>query len=62
MDVTTLAMVAVPIASFGGAIVGQRVNMGWVKEKLHKHSEKLETHDKRLAGHDLALGLLENRK
>lgn len=62
MDLTTVAMIAVPIASFGGAIMGQKVNMGWVKEKLAEHDQKHKSHEKRLAGHDLTLGLLENRK
>lgn len=59
MDLTTLAAIAVPIASFGGAMVGQKVNMGWVKEKLKEHDQKHSVHDKRLSAHDLAIGLLK---
>ncbi|WP_428398395.1 hypothetical protein [Marinobacter salarius] len=62
MDLTTLAAVAVPIASFGGAMIGQRVNIGWIKEKLKEHDEKHAVHSQRLAAHDLSLGLLENNK
>lgn len=62
MDLTTLVAVAVPIASFGGAVMGQRVSIGWIKEKLAEHERKHESHLKRLAAHDLSLGLLESRK
>ncbi|MDL0433958.1 hypothetical protein QPM17_22720 [Marinobacter sp. TBZ242] len=62
MDLTTVMTVAVPIASFVGAVMGQRVNVGWIKEKLAEHDRKHESHAKRLASHDLTLGLLENRR
>lgn len=61
MDIGTGLAVVVPIASFVGAMLGQRVNIGWIKEKLGEHDRKHESHAKRLAAHDLSLGLLENR-
>lgn len=62
MDLTTVMTVAVPIASFVGAVMGQRVNVGWIKEKLAEHGEEHKSHHKKLAAHDLKLGLLEQRK
>ncbi|WP_300499020.1 hypothetical protein [Marinobacter sp.] len=62
MDLTTLVAVAVPIASFGGAVFGQRVSIGWIKERLKEHETKHASHEQRLAAHDLSLGLLENRQ
>lgn len=61
-DLGTGVAVLVPIASFIGAMAGQRVNIHWIKEKLADHDAKHQEHIKRLAAHDLSLGLLENRK
>ena len=62
MDIGTGLAVVVPVASFVGAVLGQRVNIGWIKEKLAEHDRKHDTHQKRLAGHDLKIGLLEQSK
>jgi len=62
MDMGTGLAVVVPVASFIGAMLGQRVNIGWIKEKLAEHDSKHESHSQRLAAHDLSLGLLENRQ
>lgn len=60
-DLGTVVAVLVPVGSFIGAMMGQRVSIGWIRERLAEHDRKHESHTKRLAAHDLSLGLLENR-
>lgn len=50
------------VGSILGSVLGQRANIGWIKEKLAEHDKEHKSHAKRLAAHDLSLGLLENRQ
>lgn len=45
-----------------GAVIGNRINVQWIRERVAEHTAKLAEHANVLQAHEIKLALLEREK
>lgn len=61
-DPGALLTVAGGVSGVGGllgSIIGNRVNLEWIKERLQEHNGKLKAHEQFIQAHELELALIK---